>query len=163
MANRAIHLALGNVVLLAGICSAGCNKFKDKPDDLPPPKTISAIPGTGAQPAIVANTPVLDRTLAANELRNIQMLYFSDNEVIPPPGNADEFKDLQKESPKLHQKVKEGHYVVIWKANRNPGDAVLAYWKEVPTKGGPVVLVNGTVIPNMSPEEFKKAPKAGVP
>lgn len=41
----------------------------------------------------------------------------------------------------------------------SPGEEVLAYGKDVPTQGGPVLLLNRT-IRTMTPEEFQAAPRA---
>ena len=41
----------------------------------------------------------------------------------------------------------------------SPNQEVLAYGKDVPSKGGPVLLLNRTIRP-MTAEEFKAAPKA---
>ena len=41
----------------------------------------------------------------------------------------------------------------------DPGQKVLAYEKDVPQKGGAVVMADGTV-KAMTPEEFQAAPKA---
>lgn len=44
-------------------------------------------------------------------------------------------------------------------AGGSPDQGVLAYGKDVPTKGGPVLLLNRTVRP-MTADEFKAAPQA---
>jgi len=41
----------------------------------------------------------------------------------------------------------------------SPDEEILAYGKDVPTQGGPVLLLNRT-IRTMTPEEFKAAPQA---
>ncbi|WZO98119.1 hypothetical protein EP7_005174 [Isosphaeraceae bacterium EP7] len=66
--------------------------------------------------------------------------------------------------------VKSGDVVVNWGAalpdtkeepGASPAQEVLAYGKSVPERGGPVLLLNRSVI-RMTPEEFKAAPKASV-
>jgi hypothetical protein len=65
--------------------------------------------------------------------------------------------------------VRKGEIVVQWGAklpdtNEEPGLAkspeVLAYWKHVPEKGGQVLMLDRTV-KEMTPDEFRAAPKAG--
>jgi hypothetical protein len=73
--------------------------------------------------------------------------------------------DLKRQASKLYEAVEAGQIVVFWGADpaRAPGGAsntVLAYDKDVPEKGGVVVMLSGTP-GNMTAEEFKKAPKAG--
>jgi hypothetical protein len=144
---------------------AGCGKIKKFQDrekeELPPPKTMSANPGSDVQRKVVKVVRPVDRLLATQELKNVHTYYFGEG-TTPPPAKLEEMKDLQREYPKLYHALKEGHYIMAWGAHPSDsgGRAVLAYWEAVPVQGGPVLLVNGEVV-MMSAEEFKAAPKAG--
>jgi hypothetical protein len=63
-----------------------------------------------------------------------------------------------------------GKYIVYWDVMLpklpNPSNTVVAYYKEVPTAGGPVATAAWQAkdsIKEMTPEQFKAAPKAGGP
>lgn len=64
--------------------------------------------------------------------------------------------------------VLSGSIVVVWgvllpdtkeEGGASPAEEVLAYGKDVPTQGGPVLLLNRTVR-RMTADEFKAAPRA---
>jgi hypothetical protein len=68
--------------------------------------------------------------------------------------------------PRGYEAVKSGNVVVLWGAPlKGEGDAgkdeaIIAYYKGVPTDGGFVLLSAGTV-KKMTAAEFSSAPKAG--
>lgn len=68
---------------------------------------------------------------------------------------------------RLLQLLRSGDYVLIWDMKlpdhkngyKGAGDLVLGYIKNVPTKGGPVLMGDGKVV-QMTADEFKKAKMA---
>jgi hypothetical protein len=69
-----------------------------------------------------------------------------------------------QEYPGAVELLKSGQLVVQWGAPLTPEgeatDAVLAYLKTVPERGGLVLLQDGRTIKTMTAEELKAAPKA---
>jgi hypothetical protein len=108
------------------------------------------------------------RVQRSNRLKAVALAYVNycdDNRGRPPAGAA----DLQKyvsEFPEVTQALQNGDIVVYWNV-RVPGDliqqgssnTVLAYEKDVPSKGGMVALGDGSVR-EMTAAEFQTAPKA---
>ena len=87
-----------------------------------------------------------------------ELIKFEDEWANVLPGN----KETQERSGTALQSQK---YVVLWNANikghgGSSSDIVLAYEKDVPTKGGLVCMQSGEV-KQMSADEFAKAEKAG--
>jgi hypothetical protein len=73
--------------------------------------------------------------------------------------------NLKRDAPKLHEAIEEKRLILYWNANLNNAPAgtsntVLGYSAEVPTKGGPVLMLDGTTR-MMTADEFAKAAKAG--
>jgi hypothetical protein len=149
------------VALMLCLVVVGCSKKRMRQEEDEVIKTITFQPGTGAGPAVMKVTPIADRTAAANDLKSIWTVAMADT-TVPPPGSLEQFVDLRRENSRLYNGVKEGHYVICWKADRNKPKAIFAYQMEAPEKGGPVVLVDGTVIMNMTPQEFQNTPKGGI-
>jgi hypothetical protein len=83
------------------------------------------------------------------------------------PSKADDLASYMENDERLLKPLRTGDYVLIYdvklpdekNAYKGAADLVLGYVKDVPTKGGPVLMGDGKVI-QMSPEEFKKAKKA---
>ncbi len=78
------------------------------------------------------------------------------------PAGVQELNDASATHPVGHTAVVSNRYIVFWKAPINPSasNTVLAYHKDVPTKGGTVIMQDGS-IKTMTADEFKNAPKAG--
>jgi hypothetical protein len=55
--------------------------------------------------------------------------------------------------------LKQGKYVVVWGVNSKDSGTVLAYEKDAPSKGGAVLMADGTV-KDMTAEELKAAQKS---
>ncbi len=86
----------------------------------------------------------------------------------PPRGLAD-LNAMQAMVGSEIEEVRRGNIIVQWGAklpdiSEEPGlvasPEVLAYWKDVPEKGGYVLMLDRTV-KKMTPEEFRAAPKSG--
>jgi hypothetical protein len=109
-----------------------------------------------------------DRAKRSNRLKAVGLAYINycdDNRGEGPAGPA----DLQKyvsEFPEVSQALQNGDIVVYWNI-RVPADllqqgtsnTVLAYEKDVPAKGGMVLMADGSVR-EMTAQEFQTAPKA---
>ncbi len=85
-----------------------------------------------------------------------------------PPENFAELAAIQGVGGTELEKVRDGEIVFLWGAklpdiSEEPGlvsaPEILAYWKEVPEKGGYVLHLDRTVS-EMTPAEFEAAPKA---
>jgi hypothetical protein len=152
--------ALSVALLLA---PAGCKQEKKEKEKVKE--------GDGEQPAVVeegpskedvrkgieTRLPILQRHDASMDLLAIARIYSSEALLGMPPKKIEDLKDLDA---RIAQSVKDGDYVVIWNASPNaPGTAIVAYETKVPTKGGMVVNMTGTVS-RMTQQEFKAAPKA---
>ncbi len=153
--------ASGLAFLVLLIPSCGYQKYKkaEAEADKQVPKTITFNPGTGAQPAVMHALPAVDRRVALHDLKQLHTIALADL-VVPPPASFEQWTEL-RQAGKLYHAVKEGHYVVCWNADRKNGEALFCWWKGTPEQGGPAVLVNGTLIENLTPAEFKMRPKAG--
>ncbi len=55
--------------------------------------------------------------------------------------------------------LKQGKYVVVWGVNSKDSGTVLAYEKDAPTKGGAVLMADGTV-KDMTADELNAAKKS---
>src|SRR5262249_51689615 len=101
----------------------------------------------------------------ANDLREIGLAYHSYvAEVKKPP--SDPLDIAVKLTPPTSRKLGEAKYIVIpgIQPAEYPADArgntILAYQRDVPSMGGWILMVDGTVR-KVSTEEFKKLPQAG--
>jgi hypothetical protein len=76
------------------------------------------------------------------------------------PANAEEFRPYLGDNPGPYQGLKDGRYVFIWNArlsdNPDTHEVVLAYHKDVPSQGGPVLFMDGSTR-NLTADEFKAA------
>ena len=105
------------------------------------------------------------RAKKVNQLKQVGLAYhnFQDNTNKPPAGAAD-LLPLLTADPEAAQALQSGDIVVLWGA-KVPADfpqgtsvTVLGYDKDVPTKGGPVLLGDGAV-QTMTLAEFNAAPR----
>ena len=99
-------------------------------------------------------------------LREVADLLRSAGSPKGPPTRVADLAQLRSIYPAGYEAVKSGDIVILWGATiRGEGDergndeVVAAYEKSVPTVGGYVLLTNGDV-KQMTPDEFKAAPKA---
>jgi hypothetical protein len=101
----------------------------------------------------------------SNDLRMIAIAIqdYSDNNH-KGPSRVEDLAPYLENDQRLIERIRLGDIVVIWKVSFSdlmkqpggPSSCVLAYGKDVPEKGGPVVMGDGTVN-RMSAEEFKTA------
>jgi hypothetical protein len=149
----AIGRLRGLLLLALLLALAGCKK--------PKPTQAEADEGPSREQinrGIGNILPSVQRVAAGADLRTLAHLYNIDAQAGTPPKKVEDLKELDAKTVKA---IKEGEVVVLWNASANttPGTAVIAYEKDVPTRGGMVATFSGSVI-RMTPEEFKAAPKA---
>jgi hypothetical protein len=103
-----------------------------------------------------------DEQLAIGEIWQVFRSYQKGNR--PPPKGLEEILPLEAGYPTALRALKTGAVRVYWGAGLSKGpeasSTVLAYQKDVPEKGGEVLMQDGTPR-KMTAEEFKAAPKAG--
>jgi len=108
----------------------------------------------------MASLSSVRRNVFANDLKNIGLAYLTVAATGQPPRSA---ADLGQDIRQQLLSIKDGTLVIFWGANPNLPEAsntVLGYVKDVPEKGGVVLMLDGSIRQNMTPEEFKAAPKA---
>lgn len=100
---------------------------------------------------------------AANDLKEVGIMYhqYLDKSGGAGPTKAEDLQPFAADYPQGYQGLKDGKYVFIWNAKRplEASKTVLGYEKDVPTKGGFVLMGDSSVKP-MTADEFKAAPKA---
>jgi prepilin-type processing-associated H-X9-DG protein len=108
------------------------------------------------------------RQKRANDLKQIGLAYqnYLDAEG-KAPGQAADLQKYLLESPPTYQALVNGQYVVLWGATlqsmtAGTSNTVLGYEADVPTKGGNVLMGDGSVR-IMTVPEFQAAPKAKTP
>jgi hypothetical protein len=73
-----------------------------------------------------------------------------------PPQKLEDLKKYEAVHDVGVRVLREGKYVAVWGVTSREGNTVLAYAKDAPTQGGPVLLGDGTV-KNMTADELKAA------
>ena len=111
---------------------------------------------------------------ASNDLKTLGLMYHDYYDKFKKgPADADDLAKVlgatgspDQEKAAL-QKVKAGTYGFVWNVSLtqaigkgSPGDQVLAWESDAPTKGGQVLMVDASVR-SMSAQEFQAAKKAG--
>jgi hypothetical protein len=161
---------MGTTCMAVVLCLAGCQDNPNKnqtrnaptptPSPAPAPNTGPVLPNlhnTGGGGAVMATLSSVRRNEFANELKNIGLAYKTAAVTGDPPSSAEAL------GPEFRRYFKDDTIVVVWGADPNsPGasNTVLGYVKDVPEKGGVVLMLDGTVRPNMTSDEFKATPKA---
>ncbi len=111
----------------------------------------------------VENSPAVFDNNALSEVRDMYEVYTQVHKKAPR--SLKDFAMFSDGSPTGIVAVKQGDVVVVWEvklsedAASDSADEVLAYAKEVPEKGG-LVLMKNRQIKSMTADEFKAAPKA---
>ena len=132
------------VILFAAL--AGCNRTKV---DYVPAKTPNE--NLTAQQRVVAATPVLGRTVSANDLDQLnKFLEMARSESGKRPRSLAELPGLQRDAPNIYKLIQDGDLVLTGNA-----EGVLAYAKSALEKPGPVLIAEG-VNPRMEPDELKR-------
>ena len=129
---------------------------------------FGSLAGCGA-----SNTPMAEDDFRKNNLLEVgELLRMYQMEKGKPPESLAEVEaveSLEMVAPMGLEPIRKGDVVVRWGAKlpdtgeepgTTPEQDVLAYFKEVPDQGGPVLLLNRTV-ETMTADDFKAAPKAG--
>lgn len=132
------------LVLLASLAAPGC--------------------GGGSPATTGSGTPEKYGTGALEEVGELYRSAGARNKK--PPASM---KDLERSRDTFllgYNAIQDGEVIVYWGVSVTSGDEatdeILAYKSDVPTKGGPVLLKNGT-IKTMTADEFKAAPKPAGP
>jgi hypothetical protein len=112
--------------------------------------------GCGSPPQ---DTEVITQDDMLADLKRLLEQYATAKKGAAPKRLAD-ITPLEPSYPAAHHGLASGKCVYAWGVGLGGGSAVLAYQKETPTDGGPVLLQDGTVT-RMTAEEFRAAPKAG--
>ncbi len=108
-------------------------------------------------------------TTSLNDVGDIYRSYFVMNKK--PPKTLKDLASLERMSPAGVVAVRSGEVVVRFGASlpdtdpepgKSTSEEILAYEKEVPEKGGKVLMLDRT-IRTVTADEFKAMPKAGVP
>jgi hypothetical protein len=126
------------------------------------PQTSGVTPNTKVNPA--GPLPIVGQTVTMLELKDLGLIY--QQFLVDGKGPAKlEDLNLKHDAPKLHQAIEEKRLILFWNVSLNNAPAgtsntVLGYSAEVPTKGGAVLMLDGTVR-KMTADEFAKAAKAG--
>jgi hypothetical protein len=110
----------------------------------------------------LAGTPVAAADVQANDLKQIGLAYHNHLDAAgKPPANAKALAPYFCNSKKLLDYLESKTIVFIYGVGirdmtAGTSNTVLAYVKDVPTKGGLVLMGDGSVR-KMSADEFKKA------
>jgi hypothetical protein len=115
-----------------------------------PPGTEPALPGK--QAAVPLNP--------SKDLRYLGLYLQNHGKNGRSPSKLDELADMKRDLPQVYRAVQDGAYVVYWNAPLTPVEAIVAYERDAPTKGGTVLAADGSVS-HLTAEEFRAAPKAG--
>jgi hypothetical protein len=107
--------------------------------------------------------------VTANDLKQIGLAYHNFNDATnKAPAKAKDLAPYFENSKKLLNFLESGQIVFLYNVRlqqiigggAGTSNTVLAYVKDVPTKGGWVLMADASV-KKMTADEFKKAPKAG--
>jgi hypothetical protein len=114
---------------------------------------------SGCKGSTVEKDPVQQRN--KSELTEIYTLYqdFAKRQQHPPKQLSDFNKrDFQELYPIGIQALQKGDFVAVWGISGRDSGTVLAYQKDVPNQGGPVIMADGTY-KTLTADEFKAAKK----
>jgi hypothetical protein len=167
--NRIRPFAFGWLLLSCVLVSAGCRKMGGTPTTSPPPPSpgpSSVMPSGGGGGGVGAVLPSVGRNTGLVDLQHIGKYYLADATLGQPPKRLEDMSELKRDLPKVYQAIQEGQYVVFWNANLNTpagtSNTILGYVKDVPTKGGVALFLDGSAR-NVTVQEFQAAAKAGMP
>jgi hypothetical protein len=141
---------------------AGCHKPSASAPASGPTPAPAPAPAPGVAPGVGGVVPAAGRLEPSNDLQQFYLYYNAQASTGTPPTRLEDLRDLRVRAPRLYQAIQDGTYVVNWNA-RPAGAAsqtVLAYVRDAPTRGGPAVMLDGSV-QNLTPEQFRAASGAG--
>jgi hypothetical protein len=139
------------LLVITGFAIVGCSKTP----------TAAPTQKPNIEKGLRKTLPILDRTLALQQLRTLGLAYklFAGEGRVPKT-----IDDLEPyyENRKITQAVQDGSYVVFLGVNpdRLPGNTVLAYQAEPDAQGERVVLLCNGSVEAMPAAAFEAAPKA---
>jgi prepilin-type processing-associated H-X9-DG protein len=126
---------------------------------------VTAGGGPNVTAGITKRLPAVGRAIVLNDLRQLGLLYHQ-HIAASGEGPADlaAWQDLRRDLPDVYQAIGDGRLIVVWGvrlADQPAGAArsILAYEKDAPTRGGNVLMADGSVR-TMSLSEFQAAPRA---
>jgi hypothetical protein len=157
------------LLVVSVLILAGCRKKASTPSTSAPPTSSGPAPITpsgGGGGGVGAMLPSVGRQAGLVDLQQLGQYYLTYATVGQSPKRLEDLSDLRRDLPKVYQAIQEGQYVVFWNANLNApagaSNTILAYGKDVPTKGGVTLFLDGSVR-NITAQEFQTAAKAGTP
>jgi hypothetical protein len=119
--------------------------------------TLALLPACGPSGVPSASSGPIENT-QLDEVYEIVKQHVEQKKALPR--GVGDLKNWQLGFPTGFFAVQSGAVVVAWGTPPSEsGDAVLAYEKDVPAKGGLVILQNRTV-KQVTPDEFKAAAKS---
>jgi hypothetical protein len=156
------------------LCLPGCGVFARKAVGTSPPVVQNATATDNVQPMPnpaptpgkvnpVGPLPAAKQTLDLLELKELGLAYLNVAFTGKPPKNVDDL-DL-KQTPKYYKAVADKGVILYWNVDptRLPAgssNTILGYVHDVPTKGGAVLMADGSAR-RMTVDEFNKTAKAG--
>jgi hypothetical protein len=145
-------LAWGNAALALTLLLslAGCKK------SLPTPATDNQTTPAPPQTPIVQSPAKLN---PITDLRYLGLHLQKHGKGGRLPAKLDELTELKRELPQVYQAIQDGAYVVSWGIPQTT-EAIVAYERDVPSKGGTVLVGDGSVRV-LSAEEFRIDSKGG--
>jgi hypothetical protein len=103
------------------------------------------------------SAPEARENLQLKEIYELYSMAMKKNQK--PPNQLSDFKEFSAIHATAMQSLRSGQFIVVWGTSTGKGDqSVLAYEKDAPQNGGPVLLADGT-IKNMSGSDLQAAIK----
>jgi hypothetical protein len=137
------------LLLVVGVAGVGCRKAKETP------APANNTPNNPAE-AYARKVPVIDRTLSANDLKNLHLFLRSAYDSTGKwPRSLNDVKAVMQPDPdarKLLGKIEDGTYIVIWNP---PEGGILAHTGGSDMHGVVTVTTSGEV-KNMTAGEFRE-------
>jgi hypothetical protein len=106
-----------------------------------------------------SRTTVSPQHTILNQIHEIYGLYIKRHNKAPSQMSDLAKTEYEGSHPGAVTALKKGTYEVVWGVNSKDSGTVLAYEKDASTKGGAVLMADGT-IKNMTADELKAAKKS---
>jgi hypothetical protein len=147
--------------LAMAACLPGCFTIVVPPKNTTAPATPTSSPAETKKVDPTGPFPAVKRTIEAIQMSQLYTYYLSAVLEGHPPKNLDDL-GIKQQNPKLYDVLQEKGVIIFWNVSlmNLPEAAILAYNHDVPTKGGVVLLTNGSAR-RMTVDEFNNTPKAG--